>query len=442
MGLSGLDIYKQLPKKNCGECGPPTCLAFAMSLAAGKAALDACPYVSDEARENLASAAAPPIRLVTVGTGEAAVGMGDETVIFRHEKTFVNPTGVFVEVKDDLSDEELKVKLEGIQGLVFERVGMEYAIDGLAIRSQSGDAKRFLEVAKTAAELGKPLILIAEQNVLEEAAPALAEGKPLLYAATEENFEAMTELAKKCDCPLAILGDGLDKTAELAKKIAGLGHKDFILDTGNRDLPQAISDLTQIRRHALKKFRPLGYPAMTFTTAEDPEAEMVEATALIAKYVGLLVIKADQVSQLLPLLSWRQNLYTDPQKPIQVKAGVYEVGDVTPQSPVYVTTNFSLTYYSVEGEVQSSKIPSYIIAVDTEGTSVLTAWAAGKLTSEAVAEMLEKEGMEDKVEEKRVVLPGHVAVLSGKLKELSGWEVLVGPREASGIPAFAKSKFA
>lgn len=442
MGLSGLDIYKQLPKKNCGECGPPTCLAFAMSLAAGKAALDACPYVSDEARENLASAAAPPIRLLKVGAGEAAVEMGDETVIFRHEKTFVNPTGIFIEVGDDLSDEDVKAKLEQIKGLVFERVGMEYAIDGLALRNVSGDAKRFLEVAKAAQALGKPLVLIAEQAVLSEAAPALADDKPLLYAATAENFEAMTELAQKCDCPLAVRGEGLDQTAELAKKIAGLGHKDLILDTGNRDLPQAISDLTQIRRHALKKFRPLGYPAMAFTTADDPEEEMVEATALIAKYAGLLVVKADQVSQLLPLLSWRQNLYTDPQKPIQVKAGVYEVGEVTPESPVYVTTNFSLTYYSVEGEVQASKIPSYIIAVDTEGTSVLTAWAAGKLTSEAVAEMLEKEGMGDKVNEKRIVLPGHVAVLSGKLKELSGWDVMVGPREASGIPSFAKSKFA
>ena len=442
MGLSGLDIYKQLPKKNCGECGPPTCLAFAMSLAAGKAALDACPYVSDEARENLASAAAPPIRLVTVGAGDAAVEMGDETVSFRHEKTFVHPTGIFIEVSDDLSPEEVSARLEQIQGLVFERVGMEYAIDGLAIANRSGDAQRFLDVAKEAQGLGKPLVLMAEPGVLEGALPALAEGKPLLYAATQDNFEAMTELAKKHECPLAVLGDGLDTTAELAKKIAALGHKDLILDTGNRELPQAIRDLTQIRRHALKKFRPLGYPAMAFTTAEDPEAEMVEATALIAKYAGLLVIKADTVSQLLPLLSWRQNLYTDPQKPIQVKAGVYEVGEVSSQSPVYVTTNFSLTYYSVEGEVQASKIPAYIIAVDTEGTSVLTAWAAGKLTSEAVAEILDKEGMADKVENQRVVLPGHVAVLSGKLKELSGWEVMVGPREASGIPSFAKSKFA
>jgi acetyl-CoA decarbonylase/synthase complex subunit gamma len=415
-----------------------------MQLAAGKASLDACPYVSDAARDNLASAAAPPIRLVTVGTGPASVQLGDETVIYRHDKTFVHPTGIFVEVRDDLDDAALDSRLGEITRLVFERVGQQYQLDGLAVRCCSGDPARFTQVAEKAqGRFGRALILDGDVPALVQALGSLAAVRPLLYAATADNLEAMTELSKKHSCPLVVKGCGLDSTAELAQKASGLGVKDLVLDTGSRQLARVVADLTHIRRLAIKKkFRPLGYPTLAFTTADDPGEEMVEATALVAKYASAVVVRTTRPTHLLPLLSWRQNLYTDPQKPIQVQAQVYEVGHVTPESPVYVTTNFSLTYFSVEGEVQASKIPGYIIAVDTDGTSVLTAWAAGKLTSEAIAKMLADTGIGEKISHRKVVLPGHVAVLSGKLKELSGWEVMVGPREASGIPSFAKTKFA
>ncbi|MEW6524363.1 MAG: acetyl-CoA decarbonylase/synthase complex subunit gamma [Bacillota bacterium] len=447
MGLSGLDIYKQLPKKNCGECGPPTCLAFAMSLAAGKASLDACPYVSDTARDNLASASAPPIKLVTVGSGPAAIQLGDETVLYRHDKTFVHPTGIFVEIRDDMDDAALDARLDQLAAMVFERVGQQYHLSGLAVRYVMGDPGRFAEVAVRAhGKFQRALILggcgPGLEQALEKALETLAAAKPLLYAATVENHEGMTALAKKHACPLVVRGESLDATAELAQKVSA-SHKELVLDTGARQPSRTIADQTHIRRLAIKKkFRPLGYPTIAFTTSEDPGDEIVEATALVAKYTSVVVLKAHKVTQLLPLLSWRQNIYTDPQKPIQVQSQLYEVGQVTADSPVYVTTNFSLTYFSVEGEVQASKIPGYIIAVDTDGTSVLTAWAAGKLTSEAIAKMLGETGIESKVTHRKVVLPGHVAVLSGKLQELSGWQVLVGPREAAGIPSFAKSKFA
>ncbi|GAW91836.1 acetyl-CoA decarbonylase/synthase complex subunit gamma [Calderihabitans maritimus] len=445
MGLTGLEIYKQLPKKNCGECGPPTCLAFAMSLAAGKASLDACPYVSDAAREALEAASAPPIALVKVGVGDNVVELGDETELFRHDKKFYHETAMAFTVSDTMSEEELNARLDEINGLTFVRVGLEYKIQFVAVKNDSGDAAAFKKAVETVAgKTNLALILISEDTgAMEQALSVVAARKPLIYAATADNYEQMTELAKKNECPLAVKGNDLSSLAELVEKVVGLGHKQLVIDPGSRETSRAIADFTQIRRQAIKKrFRPFGYPIIAFTTEEDPLAEVVQAVAYISKYASVVVMNTTEKAHVLPLLSWRQNLYTDPQVPIQVEEKLNAVGDVNENSPVYITTNFSLTYYSVEGEVEASKIPSYILPVDTDGTSVLTAYAAGKFEAEKIAEVLKKSGVEEKVSHRTVVIPGYVAVLKGKLEEASGWKVLVGPREASGIPAFAKSQFA
>lgn len=445
MGLTGLEIYKQLPKKNCGECGPPTCLAFAMSLASGKASLDACPYVTEEAKQALEAAAAPPIAKVKVGVGDQQVELGDETELFRHDKKFYHETAMAFLVSDQLSAEEIKAKVDEINGLVFVRVGLEYRVQMVAVSNDSGDADTFAAAVETvAASTRLPLILMAEQPAAMEKALAIAAArKPLVYAATTNNYEEMTKLAKEKDCPLAVRADGLHQLAELVEKVVGLGYKQLVLDPGSREISQAIADFTQIRRQAIKKkFRPFGYPIIAFTAAEDGMEEVNEAVAYVSKYASIVVMRTTKKAHVLPLLSWRQNLYTDPQVPIQVEEKLFAVGDVNENSPVYITTNFSLTYYSVEGEVEASKIPSYIIPVNTDGTSVLTAYAAGKYEAEKIAEVLKKCGVEEKVSHRTLVLPGMVAVLSGKLEEASGWKVLVGPREASGIPAFAKSHFA
>ena len=252
----------------------------------------------------------------------------------------------------------------------------------------------------------------------------------------------MVELAKKYNCPLAVKGNGLDSTADLVEKISA-SYKELVIDLGTRQLSQELAEITQTRRLAIKKkFRPFGYPVIAFTASEDPKDEVLEASTLVAKYASIIVIKADEKSQILPLMALRMNLYTDPQKPSQVEPMVYAIGAVTKDSPVYVTTNFSLTYYTVEGEISGSKIPSYIIACPTDGTSVLTAWAAGKFSGEKIAEFLKTCGIEEKVNHKNIVIPGYVAVIKGALEEKSGWNVIVGPAEASGLPAFAKSRFA
>lgn len=444
MALTGLDIFKQLPKKNCKECGSPTCLAFAMALAAGKTTLELCPHVSEEAKENLGAAAAPPIRLVTVGTGDNALTLGDETVIFRHDKTFCHPTGFAIAVNDTLPGDELTAKVAKINGLKVERVGQQLGVNAIAVINASNIAANFKDVVeKIVAGTDLPLILVSDSAAAFEAAlPAAAAQKPLLYAATAENWQQVVELAKKHGCPVAVKGADLAATAELVEKIAPL-YKELVIDTGSRATSQVLADQTQIRRLAVKKkFRPLGYPTITFTTASCPREEAIQASVYVAKFGGLVVLKADEKSQLLPLLAWRQNVYTDPQKPIAVEAKIYEIGAVTPDSPVYVCTNFALTYFAVEGEVSASKIPAYILPVDTDGTSVLTAWAAGKFSADSIADFLESSGIKAKINHTACVIPGYTAVLSGKLKEKSGWNVMVGPQEAAGIPAFAKARFA
>ncbi len=441
MGLTGLEIYKHLPKTNCKDCGSPTCLAFAMALASGKASLEACPHVTDEAKEALDSASAPPIKLVKVGTGDHVVELGEETEIFRHDKRFFHPTGVAVLISDT---EDVAAKAEKFDGLEFERVGMHYITDMVAVQCDSGDGGKFKEAVETvASKTEKALILIAEDPaIMEEALEAVAERKPLVYAATADNFEKMVELAKGKECPLVVKGKDLNDLAELVEKVVGLGHKELVLDSGARETSQVLADLTQFRRLAVrKKFRPFGYPAIAITSKEDPKEEIVQAGVYVSKYADVVVLKACEKQQLLPLLSWRQNLYTDPQKPIAVEAGLYDVGEPGDNAPVYVTTNFSLTYFIVEGEVESSRIPSRILSVDTGGISVLTAYADNKFSAETITEAIKKCGLEDKVNHKKLVLPGHVAVLKGTLEEESGWEVMVGPREASGITKYAKDNF-
>ena len=442
MALTGLEIFKHLPKTNCKDCGLPTCLAFAMALAGGKASLDKCPHVSEEAKAALDSASAPPIATVKVGSGDKVVELGGETEMFRHDKKFYNPAGVAVLISDN---DDAAAAAEKFDGLEFVRVGLDLATDMVAVKCDSGDAGKFKSaVEAVAGKTEKAMILIAEDvAAMEGALSVVADRKPLVYAATADNYEAMTKLAKDKGCPLAVKGDSLEDTAALVDKVVALGYKELVIDSGSRETSKVLADLTQMRRLAIrKKFRSFGYPTIAFTSKEDPQDEVVQAGVYLSKYASIVVLKANEKQQLLPLLAWRQNLYTDPQKPIAVEPKLNAVGDVTEGSPVYCTTNFSLTYYIVEGEVEASRIPSYILSVDTGGVSVLTAYADNKFSAETITEAMKKADLENKVNHKNIVLPGHVAVLKGGLEEESGWNVMVGPRDASGITKFAKENFA
>jgi len=447
MALSGLQIYKLLPgssknpevKKhaNCKECGFPTCLAFAMKLGQKQAELSQCPYVEEESKSQLEASAAPPIRLITLSADGRKLEVGNETVLFRHEKTFYHQPGLFVRVKDNQPDAAEVAKAVG--EYTVDYVGMDLTMDGIAVEAAGGDFAATVAAVKAACPF--PLILMAEDPATAEAGLKAAQGvQPLLWAATPDNWEAMAKLAAQYKAPLAVRVDGgdLDAQAALAEQVKGAGVEDIVLDTGVHDYGTSLATFTQLRRLALKQNeRKVGYPIIAFA-GDDP----VLAGQHIAKYAGFVVLDRFSPGTVYPLLVMRANIFTDPQKPIQVQPGIYEINDPSPGDPLMVTTNFSITYFSVANEIESSGIPGWLLVADAEGMSVLTAWAAGKFDAERIAKSVNTTGIAEKLGHKRVIIPGHVAVLMGELEEeLPGWEISVGPREAVDLPNYLKTQW-
>ncbi|MBE0447194.1 MAG: acetyl-CoA decarbonylase/synthase complex subunit gamma [Actinobacteria bacterium] len=444
MALTGMDIFKQLPKTNCGECGIPTCLAFAMKLAAGGASLEACPHVSEEAKAKLSEASAPPMRGVTIGEGDYTLKIGEELVVYRHEKTFFNPPGYALLVEDNEDSAAIDAKLALLKETSYERVGQILRADLVAVKNTSGDVNTFADVVKkVTGAIEYPLILMAEAPAIEAAVEAASLAKPLLYAATAANIDAMAGLAKKYSAPLAVKPTSLEELAELTDKLDGMGVKDLVIDMGTRTLKETFQNLVFTRRLALKKKqRPFGYPTITFPAEEtdDDMMEAVHAAVYAIKYGGIIVLRDLSPEKAYALFVLRQNIYTDPQRPMQVEQGFYPINNPNEDSPVLVTTNFSLTYFIVSSEIEGSKMPAWLGIVDVDGLSTLTAWAAGKFVPERIAAFIGKSDILDKVKHKTLVIPGYVAQISGELEEeLQGWKVVVGPREAADIPAFLKS---
>ena len=444
MALTGLKIYKLLPQTNCKECGFPTCLAFAMKLAQKGTELDKCPYVSDEAKAALDAASAPPIRLVGVGNGERRFEIGNETVMYRHEKTFFHQPGLVVRVKSD--DAQLAEVAAAACSYGVERVGMTLQLDGLAVEHAGGDAAAYAAAvaAARAAAPGMPLVLMSTDAAALDAAleGGAAADKPLLHAATADNWQAMAAVAKKHGCHLVIRAAGdLSALAELSEQVSGAGVEDIVLDPATTSLAGDLSAFTQLRRLALKKgARALGYPIFAETSGATWQAEYLRAAQAVTKYAGVIVLDHLEEGALYALITLRQNIYTDPQKPIQVEPGLYEIGAVTADSPLLITTNFSLTYFSVSGEVEGAGVPSWLLVADSDGQSVLTGWAAGKFDAEKIAKTVKGLGIGDKVSHKKLVIPGHVAGLSGEVEEeLPDWKIMVGPRDAVDIPNYIKN---
>ena len=444
MALTGIQIFKLLPKTNCGECGVPTCLAFAMGLAAGKAELSACPYVSEEAKAQLSEASAPPIRVVTIGTGDRALKVGGETVMFRHEKRFESPPGFAITISDTMDEAEVSARLERFK-LQYERVGLILRPELVALKADSGDASKFEAlVSKVVQNSDAGLILLSDNpDILKAGLKACSDRKPLIYAVNKDNLEAVVELAKSSSCSVAAKGSNLEEVSELTNRLTEAGIKDIVIDSGSRTVRQAFEDQIIIRSAALnKKFRPLGFPTICFPAemTDDPMKEAVIASMFVAKYGGIIVLSDFRGESLFPLLVARMNIYTDPQRPLATTEGIYEIGGPDENSPVLLTSNFSLTYFIVSGEIENSKMPSWLLVKDTEGLSVMTAWAAGKFVADTIAPFVKKCGIEDRIKHHKLLIPGYLAAESGGLEEeLAGWEILVGPREGAHIPAYLKT---
>ncbi|HEX6303781.1 MAG TPA: acetyl-CoA decarbonylase/synthase complex subunit gamma [Anaerolineales bacterium] len=444
MALSGIQIYKLLPQTNCKDCGFPTCLAFAMKLAAKQVELSACPHVSEAAQEQLSEAAAPPVRPITLKSNGHEVKAGSEVVLFRHEKTFYSPPGLFLRVRDTESPEAIKAKVQPAEAFEVEYVGLPLSIDGFVIQAEGGDFPASVEAVREVSQ--RPLILIGDAKTLKAGLNGDGSGEKLLLGhATQENWQEMAALAKEKGAALSIQADSLDELVALSNHVKESGVEDIVLTPTQRHLHGTLIANTVSRRLALKKtFRSLGYPILNFPgDLGDPAEEVMAAAQAIGKYGSFIVMDHFDPATTYPLLVLRKNIYTDPQKPIQVQPGLYEVNDPKPEDPVLVTTNFSITYFSVANEVEGAGLPAWLLVTDAEGMSVLTAWAAGKFDAERIAKAVKAFDVSDKVSRKQIVLPGHVAVLSGELEEeLPGWEVRVGPREAVDLPAYMKQALA
>ncbi len=413
-----------------------------MKLAAGKADIALCKYVSEEAKEKLSEATAPPIREFTIGAGEGAVKVGGETVMFRHEKTFFNPTPVAVLIKDN--DAELDSKLAKIKGICFERVGKKLCVDMIAVKNESGDKATFMAALDKVAATGKAM-LIASDNVetLKEAAEKFKASRPVIYAATSANADAVAEIAKANAVPVVAKGANMDDLTAVTAKLAAAGVKDIAIDTGARTIKDALRDNVFARRAAVKqKVKEVGYPTIVMANeiTSDPMLEAVVASALISQYAGIVVLSEADPAKILPITVSRMNVFTDPQRPMVVEQGIYPINNPDENSPVIITVNFALTYFIVSAEIEASRVPCWLMIMDTEGLSVLTAWSAGKFVADAMAMYVKKTDITQKVKHRKIIIPGYVAQLSGEFQEElgEGWEVQIGPREAGDLPKYLK----
>jgi acetyl-CoA decarbonylase/synthase complex subunit gamma len=386
------------------------------------------------------------MRAVTVGVGEAAFTVGEETVMYRHDKTFVNPCGIGVAVDASASDAEIDAIVAKALAADFERVGQRLRCGFVAVRS-AGDAGRFAESCRRVSDAAKlPLLLVSDDvDEMRAALEAVGATKPLICSATETNADGMLDLAKTHGCPVVVRADGLARVSELAERAVAKGVADLVIDSGASTAGAALRDRVYARRSALlKKFAALGYPVISWPgrfSGGDPLLEATYAAADVASYSGIIVLDGAEPWELLPLLVLRQNIYTDPQRPMQAEPKVYAINNPGPDSPFFITTNFSLTYFIVSSEIEGGRMPAYLGVVESEGLSVLTAWAAGKFVPERIAKFVTDSGIAEELSHREVIIPGAVAQISGELaEELDGWKVTVGPYEAADIPVFLKRR--
>jgi acetyl-CoA decarbonylase/synthase complex subunit gamma len=456
--VSPMEIYRLLPGTNCKDCGEVTCMAFASALIERERVVEDCkPLLSeDKYKENLQKLIemmTPPVKEVAIGTGDKAFKIGGEEVMYRHELTFFNQTALIVDVDDEMPSDEIAKKVDVVNNLTVERIGQKLTLQGIAIRSKSNDQTKFGDAVISAMEnTDLPLVICSLNPELLEVALEIAfERKPLIYAATKDNQEKVAELALKYSCPVVASSPGdiqglIDITSDLMDK----GIEDIVLDIGTYPLGkkfgEMLENLAALRRLAIEEkvrevgFPILGVPLVSWLAEKDPVkggvAEATLAASQTLKYCDALIVHSPETWEILPLLTLRQNVYTDPRVPISVDPGFYAIGSPDENSPVLMTTNFALTYYTVASDLEASSVSCYLLVVDTEGLAVEPAMAGSKLTASVVKDAINSSDATDKVKHKTMIIPGMAARISGELEEETGWEVKVGPIDSSRISAF------
>ena len=444
MALKGLDIFKLSPKKNCKECGCPTCMAFSMKVAQGAMDISQCPHMSEDALAQLSEATAPPMKTVKIGAGENEFSLGGETVLFRHEKTYVSKTRYAVSLCSCMDDAAIDAKLAEIPKVDYERIGERMFAELVYVNyAADTDKDRYVEIVKKAAALNRTLILGCKDVELAKAALEVCkEAKPVLNGADASNYAEMSAVATEAGVVLGVTGKDLNELYDTVAALEKAGNKNLILDVGTASIKEAYGNAVQIRRAAVKdQDRTFGYPTLV-NVAALAHGDRVMQQALLSmftmKYGSIVVVETLDYAEALPLFGLRQNVFTDPQKPMKVEPGIYALNGADENSLCLTTVDFALTYFVVSGELERSGVPCNLIISDAGGLSVLTAWAAGKLSSTSVAKYIQ-ENVEDKVKCRKLVIPGKVAVLKGDLEaKLPGWEIIVAPLEAVQLVKFLK----
>ena len=441
MALKGLDIFKLSPKKNCKECGSPTCMAFCMKVAQGAVALDKCPYFSEEAKAKLSEATAPPMKTITVGND---IKLGGETVLFRHEKTLVNRNRFAVPVCTCMDEAAADQKLADIQKVDYERIGEREYIEFVMVRCEKDSAGKWEDLVKKAAATGRTLILNCTCPECAKKALAICkDGKPILNGATPENYEEMSAIATEAGVTLGVHADSLSELHDLIAKLEAAGNKNLIIDVTGKTVKETFANTVLVRRTALKDGdRTFGYPSivdLAKLAAGDEHLETALAAVLTLKYGSIIVMERLGYAEALPLYGLRQNVFTDPQKPMKVAPGIYPMNGATPDDPCMLTVDFALTYFLVSGEIERSNVPVNLLITDASGMSVLTAWTAGKVSSSSIKKFFDEFELDKKINNRTLVIPGKVAVMKGEIQDkLPDWNVVVGTREAVEIVKFLK----
>ena len=444
MGLSGIQIFKLTPKKNCKECGCPTCMAFSMKVAQGALEISKCPHMSEDALAQLSEATAPPMKTIKVGSGDNEFTLGGETVLFRHEKTFVSKTRYAVSLCTCMDDAAIDAKLAAIPKVDYERISERMFVEMIYVNYEDGaDKDRYVEIVKKAAALGRTLVLGCKDIEAAKAALAVCkDGKPVLNGADASNYAEMGAVATEAGVVLGVTGADLNELYDTVAALEKAGNKNLILDVGTKSVKEAYGNAVQIRRAALKdQDRTFGYPTLVNLAVlahGDRNMQQALASLFTMKYGSIVVMEQLDYAEALPLFGLRQNVFTDPQKPMKVEPGIYALNGADENSLCLTTVDFALTYFVVSGELERSGVPCNLIISDAGGLSVLTAWAAGKLSSTSVSKYIQ-ENVEDKVKCRKLVIPGKVAVLKGDIEaKLPGWEVIVAPLEAVQLVKFLK----
>ena len=444
MALKGLDIFKLSPKKNCKECGCPTCMAFSMKVAQGAVDIAACPYFAPEALAKLSAATEPPMKTIKVGAGDAEQSLGGETVLFRHEKTFVSRTRYAMSLCTCMDDETVAQKLEDIKKVDYERIGERMFVEMVYVNYSADGKQDYVELVKKAAETGRILILDCKDAEIAKAALEVCkDGKPILNGADASNYEAMNAVATAAGVVLGVSGADLSEIHDTVEKLEGLGNKNLVIDVTGADVKETFKNAVQIRKAAIKDGdRTFGYPSIVNLhkiAAGDLHKQAALLSLFTMKYGSVIVAEHIGYAEALPLYGLRQNLFTDPQKPMKVEPGIYPLNGADENSVCLTTVDFALTYFLVSGELERSGVPVNLIINDAGGLSVLTSWAAGKFSSSSIAKFFQEQDIEGKIKSRKLIIPGKVAVLKGELEaKMPGWEIIIAPNEAVQLVKFMK----